>query len=473
MGKLDESFHACRPCNGLHSLYISKGFERMAASSSNASPVRRKNTATAGDITHILKAGLPEGLSAGVVIESSIEDFIAKKELLLRELLLVTSRPTKNLMVEAGNASFQEVDSDVVRDFANRTVEASQYLYQKLHQSSSGKKLSNAVNRLLQIVGKPKSKTSFARIGQACRRMQHQKSSGKAPVVELDEDKPAVKRCRSSFGSAGSSSSLGELAASYGLAEIPARAKAAASESSIFLPSSPEADDAVVVIDEEDEPAASAGPTGHEVFDFNKACLVRHVAGKCIQAKMHPGENGFMVAEFANEPAKETEITVLLWQKCKNSLAGKFSSKEKPKAKAKGKAKAKANGKAKAKAKGKAKAKASCVSEERSDPSPCMKKPAAADAEPAAPLEQPKALRWSVLYYSKDGSIGVCKFWKDPSQQPSRVSRKQICAFRKHGWDEKQIRKAGEALLAKLRSEEVQEADAKQWLEEYAESAQA
>ena len=116
---------------------------------SNASPVRRKNTATAGDIT--LKAGLPEGLSAGVVIESSIKDFIAKKELLLRELLLVTSRPTKNLMVEAGNASFQKVDLDVVRDFANRTVEASQYLYQKLHQSSSGKKLSNAVNRLLQI----------------------------------------------------------------------------------------------------------------------------------------------------------------------------------------------------------------------------------------------------------------------------------------------------------------------------------
>ena len=125
-------------------------------------------------------------------------------------------------------------------------------------------------------MGKPKSKTSFARIGQACRRMQHQKSSGKAPVVELDEDKPAVKRCRSSFGSAGSySSSLGELAASYGLAEIPARAKAAASESSIFLPSSLEADDAVVVIDEEDEPAASAGPTGHEVFDFNKTCLVK------------------------------------------------------------------------------------------------------------------------------------------------------------------------------------------------------
>ena len=445
----------------------------MAASSSNASPVRRKNTATAGDITHILKAGLPEGLSAGVVIESSIEDFIAKKELLLRELLLVTSRQTKNLMVEAGNASFQEVDSNVVRDFANRTVEASQYLYQKLHQSSSGKKLSNAVNRLLQIVGKPKSKTSFARIGQACRRMQHQKSSGKAPVVELDEDKPAVKRSRSSFGSVGSSSSLGELAASYGLAEIPARAKAAASESSIFLPSSPEADDAVVVIDEEDEPAASAGPTGHEVFDFNKACLVRHVAGKCIQAKMHPGENGFMVAKFANEPAKETEITVLLWQKCKNSLAGKFSSKEKPKAKAKGKAKAKANGKAKAKAKGKPQAQASCVSEESSEPGPCMKKPAAADAEPAAPLEQPKALRWSLLYYSKDGSIGICKFWRDPSKQPSRVSRKQIFAFRKQGWDEKQIRKAGDALLAKLRSEEVQEADAKQWLEEYAEGAQA
>ena len=443
----------------------------MAASSSNASPVKEEEHGNCRRY-HAHSQGRPSRGPKRRCSNRELHRGLHRKERVASEGALAGHFPTtKNLMVEAGNASFQEVDLDVVRDFANRTVEASQYLYQKLHQSSSGKKLSNAVNRLLQIVGKPKSKTSFARIGQACRRTQHQKSSGKAPVVELDEDKPAVKRCRSSFGSAGSSSSLGELAASYGLAEIPARAKAAASESSIFLPSSPEADDAVVVIDEEDEPAASAGPTGHEVFDFNKACLVRHVAGKCIQAKMHPGENGFMAAEFANEP--ETEITVLLWQKCKNSLPGKFSSKEKPKAKAKGKAKAKANGKAKAKAKGKAKANASCVSEERSDPSPCMRKPAAADAEPAALWSSPRRSGGPCFTTQRMEAFASAQFWKDPSQQPSRVSRKQICAFRKHGWDEKQIRKAEEALLAKLRSEEIQEADAKQWLEEYAESAQA
>ena len=71
---------------------------------------------------------------------------------------------------------------------------------------------------------------------------------------------------------------------------------------------------------------------------------------------------------------------------------GKFFSKEKPKAKAKGKTKAKANGKTKAKAKGKAQVQAFCVSKKRLK-RPCMKK-SAADAEPAAPLEQSKTLRW-------------------------------------------------------------------------------
>ena len=93
-------------------------------------------------------------------------------------------------MVEEGNASFQKVNLNVVRDFANRTVEASEDLYQKLHQSSSVE-VSNAINRLLQIVEKPKSKTSFARIGQTCKRAALEELC-KAPVVKLDADKPAV-----------------------------------------------------------------------------------------------------------------------------------------------------------------------------------------------------------------------------------------------------------------------------------------
>ena len=45
-----------------------------------------------------------------------------------------------------------------------------------------------------------------------------------APVVELDQDEPVVRKRSKSFGFAASSSSLTELAASYVLAEIPARA---------------------------------------------------------------------------------------------------------------------------------------------------------------------------------------------------------------------------------------------------------
>ena len=113
---------------------------------------RRKNTATADDIVHLLKAGLPEGLGKGVQFSDENEVFAEQKELLLRELLLTTPRPTLKLLTSAAELAFQDGDKGVIENFSKRVVSTSQFLFQKLQQSSSMKKLKPAVRRLIQIL---------------------------------------------------------------------------------------------------------------------------------------------------------------------------------------------------------------------------------------------------------------------------------------------------------------------------------
>ena len=113
---------------------------------------RRKNTATADDIVHLLKAGLPEGLGKGVQFSDENEVFAEQQELLLRELLLTTPRPTLKLLTSAAELAFQDGDKGVIENFSKRVVSTSQFLFQKLQQSSSMKKLKPAVRRLIQIL---------------------------------------------------------------------------------------------------------------------------------------------------------------------------------------------------------------------------------------------------------------------------------------------------------------------------------
>ena len=75
---------------------------------------RRRNTATADDIVHLLKAGLPEGLGKGVQFSDENEVFAEQKELLLRELLLTTPRPTLKLLTSAAELAFQDGDKGVI-----------------------------------------------------------------------------------------------------------------------------------------------------------------------------------------------------------------------------------------------------------------------------------------------------------------------------------------------------------------------
>ena len=458
---------------------------------------RRKNTATADDIVHLLMAGLPEGLGKEVQFSDENEVFAEQKELLLRELLLTTPRPTLKLLTSAAELAFQDGDKGVIENFSKRVVSTSQFLFQKLQQSSSMKKLKPAVRRLIQIL-RPGPQGSMP---------------AGAPRVTVKAGKFLRKNCaarrlgkhnseQSAAAAAGSSKDhLQALAASYGLKSVPASAVNALGP--CMVSDSDEDDsDCFVVSDEleasSEEPSAEPSDVqrkpaastvapvamasgkqpvkSHENFDLNRCCWVRHVQGKVEEAYMRPGPNGFMLATFKGEAEKEVEVATVLWRKSLDS---------KPKAKAKGTSKAKAKAET-AKSKKAAKKRAAKkppvaapaeepeeeeeeddeIAEEplvRKKPA-CIIRRARGHGSTAASLKRPAAApadgedsddhphRFAYMWY-KNEAIGLCKYWR--SRKSTGIKRKQLTNFRQKGWNEDRLRKAGEACVQALANETI------------------
>ena len=436
---------------------------------------RRKNTASAEDIVHLLKAGLPQGLGAGVSFSSSNEEFLKEKELLVRELLLATPRVTNKLLTDAAYKSFQDADAGVVSSFANRTVACCQYLYNKKQQSSSGKKLSAHTRRLISILHSParkqasKSKPSTVVLGKF--------GHGQARVLKKRTTSEADQAAGDLEQLPSQSAELRALAASYGLKAVPAAAWSAArpvvvqdSGSENVLDSSEESSDPEVVASSSSKVPASSSKAAsstaaaatpkvsrvrqHECFDLNRACWVRHMQGRVLEAAMIPGENGFMLAQFPDEPAKEVELPICLWTKCLQSKEPTTKAKPKPK----GKASSKAKGKAKSKAKAKKNVKllpapveedeeAADDQEDGSGEVTTKKRPSAAIVA-EEPSSEEKPHRFGYMYYSKDVSVGFCKFWRSAG----KIKRQQVCNFRQQGWDEEAVREAAKTCVDALSS---------------------
>ena len=49
-------------------------------------------------------------------------------------------------------------------------------------------------------------------------------------------------------------------------------------------------------------------------YDAKRGCVLKTIKGKLLEAKMSPGENGFMYAPYGGADPEKTEIPVLLWQ---------------------------------------------------------------------------------------------------------------------------------------------------------------
>ncbi|CAE7389226.1 endou-a [Symbiodinium natans] len=383
-------------------------------------------------LPHVLVA---EGVARGVSFSSSNEEFLKEKELLVRELLLATPRVTNKLLTDAAYKSFQDADAGVVSSFANRTVACCQYLYNKKQQSSSGKKLSAHTRRLISILHSParkqasKSKPSTVVLGKF--------GHGQARVLKKRTTSEADQAAGDLEQLPSQSAELRALAASYGLKAVPAAAWSAArpvvvqdSGSENVLDSSEESSDPEVVASSSSKVPASSSKAAsstaaaatpkvsrvrqHECFDLNRACWVRHMQGRVLEAAMIPGENGFMLAQFPDEPAKEVELPICLWTKCLQSKEDEEAADDQ---------------------------------EDGSGEVTTKKRPSAAIVA-EEPSSEEKPHRFGYMYYSKDVSVGFCKFWRSAG----KIKRQQVCNFRQQGWDEEAVREAAKTCVDALSS---------------------
>ena len=202
-------------------LHVCANYRREGIASIMPSPGRRKNTATAVEVQHLLKAGLPEGLGKGVTFPSENEVFCEQKELLLRELLLTTPRVTAKLVSAACLLAFQDADSNVVQNFTVRCVASCQFLYNKKNQSSSGKKLPPAIRRLVTVL-KPAAGRAVALPVKAKQMGKFTSKNCAARALR----KHHSEQSEQAAAAAGSSRDheLKALADSYGLTSVPAAA---------------------------------------------------------------------------------------------------------------------------------------------------------------------------------------------------------------------------------------------------------
>ena len=92
-----------------------------------------------------------------------LSEQIAEQEELLKEMILLSSRPTASWISAACKQVWQRCDSETVGKFAKAMATCSQHCFQKAMQSTTGVKLSPAVKRLVQVINRSSTRPlSFA-----------------------------------------------------------------------------------------------------------------------------------------------------------------------------------------------------------------------------------------------------------------------------------------------------------------------
>ena len=110
---------------------------------------RRANTASVQDIVYILKASFPAELSDEFKYPQKTDEFIEKFESLLRQLIAVTPRVTQTLVEQGLLSSFQKLEGAAATTLAKQISGAASFVFQKLKQTTSGKKLPDPLVRLI------------------------------------------------------------------------------------------------------------------------------------------------------------------------------------------------------------------------------------------------------------------------------------------------------------------------------------
>ena len=374
---------------------------------------RRANTASVQDVIPILKASFPAELNADFKYPQSIEKFISEFESLLRQLIAVTPRVTQNLIEQGLLNSFQDLDTAAARALAKQISGAAAHVFEKLKQTTSGKKLPDPLVRLIQIArqhfdrDRSRSvrnvkiqKNGFLAREKAVRTLKKKESDATAPATAsvppermqeqagADDPVDEIARLRALYklparGSASSRSfeissdddeiEMVEPAAGSTLTPVkskpaaqmsPAHRRPRRACSSKSLQGPEHATSVPAVADKSMKP----DPVNYVFMNAESGQLVRNVSGaEQVADEVKTGKKGFMQARFGSDwlDTMVANITYNMRQRTLQADKPEPAPEQRirgKKAADKAAAKTKAAPKGKNKAKAKAKAKASVAS---------------------------------------------------------------------------------------------------------------
>ena len=308
--------------------------------------IRRCNEANPQDVCKAIRANLPLLEPKDATLR--LEDFCSTHHELMKDILQITKRPTKQLLGKALKKVFPSQEPQEVNGFVSALTTHFTSLFSKARNMSTGSRLPRVVLELCLFIKKSilntDAKASLATQLKARAREQlspeHRKKSRTSGSPQVGNTPP----------------SKADVAALYGMPALPIdpideaepSCSAGGPEKAQSTSSKPEANNTSIAVD------------GNYLchLDFCTGIMTKKRGDQeALVAEMAPGPDGFVLATFkegSKVEVKQTEMPNLNLEMIRGKSSGKAKAKAKPKAKSKAKAKAKgkALGKAKAKSQG-------------------------------------------------------------------------------------------------------------------------
>ena len=263
-----------------------------------ASPSSRaRNDASPRDLIKILRANMSSFDEQWKT--QDVESFVNTYQELLVDLCSATARPNASLVKEAVVLCWRDVSMDDAKQFGDRIAHAVSFVRGKIHSMTTGKKLSEPVKVLVDVLSKRQSLGQSLLLG--ARRRQLQATSPKKlvgsqfPLEVEDSDVEVVASKASSSSKAPSSAtrSRADIFAMFGL-----------QEGNQQHPTKRHEDSSVVEVDDSPVKKARGNPVTVQTqfLDSAKLCMVRVLSsGEEVSSVMKAGPNGFAEAFLPGE----------------------------------------------------------------------------------------------------------------------------------------------------------------------------
>lgn len=440
---------------------------------------RRSNCSSPEELQRALKLHFPRGIDRqqpwnNLALDAQVVDAY---ESFLGEMLTLSTRPTKTWICKACFLCFPSGDKGLFNSFADRMCQVASFCFSKRLESTSGKKLSNPLKRLLKIIA-GQEETCPASLGSSLferskRQLAKRKSEASTPSPKKRKPSspvPSFGIAASSPGIAASSSGIAASSSSSGIQNIQSFYQNLLASTSSCQAAEKEQKETIDILSQEtisseEAPLPISSPGRKEKkgmgFWFDPAVMtfVRNgaEAGDVEPGECKAGENGFVLVRFGKEEWQQTELPVLEWKKtqiAKPAGTSKAGAKAKASGKSKAKAKAKAKASAKAKAKSKAVSKPSTDQAKTSGPAHMAAAPGSGSANAAFVKE----------YRTATNAYAIRKKWKEGHSELKR----QIVELRHKDnvFSKEELMDMAVKAIHKLSVEKKPEADVIAWVKE-------